>query len=393
MNLERNIPLMYTIGSLMWMRFFIPVLALFYIASQVSLQEFTIIMAVFSLVILLFEIPSGVLADVFGKKNTLLLGRAMFVVEVAMIAFFDGFWAFLIAKTISGIGVSLNSGSNSALLYETLQELGREKEHKKISGTLAMISNISMAVVFISGSFLFTIHHKLPAYVSLPLITFGFFLTFFLQEPNDNHKSKLFKDSFKYMKEAISLFKKSKVLRLIMISSVAIMASISVVLSMSSDYLAAVQVPVGLIGTVAFIGSLFMAYGSGKASVMEEIYGEKKSLYGSFFLIIFTLVLLSLTIPYLGAIAYLLIPLISGFFSVIINHYMNKQVNAGHRTTQLSLRNMVDNLGVVILFPIFGFLTTSYNYSYAFLLLLVTIIISLGLFHFYRIKHNISINS
>ena len=46
MSLRRNIPLMYTIGSLMWARFFIPVLALFYIASQVPVDQFSIIMAV-----------------------------------------------------------------------------------------------------------------------------------------------------------------------------------------------------------------------------------------------------------------------------------------------------------------------------------------------------------
>ena len=57
MTLERNITLYYTMSSLMWARFFIPVLALFYIASEVSITEFSIIMGVFSLGILLLEIP------------------------------------------------------------------------------------------------------------------------------------------------------------------------------------------------------------------------------------------------------------------------------------------------------------------------------------------------
>ena len=69
---ERNIVLNYIIGCLMWGRFFIPVLALFYIASQVSLAQFTVIMAIFSFTTLVLEIPTGVVADLLGKKKTLL---------------------------------------------------------------------------------------------------------------------------------------------------------------------------------------------------------------------------------------------------------------------------------------------------------------------------------
>ena len=61
----------------MWGRFFIPVLALFYIASQVSLEQFTIIMAVFAFSTLILEIPTGVIADLLGKRKTLLISRLM----------------------------------------------------------------------------------------------------------------------------------------------------------------------------------------------------------------------------------------------------------------------------------------------------------------------------
>ena len=77
---ERNIKLNYIIGSLMWGRFFIPILALFYIASQVTLEQFTIIMAVFAFSTFVLEIPTGVIADLLGKKKALLISRAMYVI-------------------------------------------------------------------------------------------------------------------------------------------------------------------------------------------------------------------------------------------------------------------------------------------------------------------------
>ena len=122
-EVRHNVPLMYVLGSLMWGRFFIPVLALFYIASQVPIEQFAIIMSVFALSTLLLEIPSGVIADLLGKKKTLLIGRFCYIIEIFMIAFYDGFWIFLVAKVVSGIGVSLNSGTNSALLFDTLKKM------------------------------------------------------------------------------------------------------------------------------------------------------------------------------------------------------------------------------------------------------------------------------
>ena len=66
---KQNIKLIYIISSLMWMRFFVPILALFYIASEVSLEEFTIIMSVFALATLILEIPSGYDANQYATER------------------------------------------------------------------------------------------------------------------------------------------------------------------------------------------------------------------------------------------------------------------------------------------------------------------------------------
>ena len=76
----------------MWARFFVPILALFYIASQVTIEQFAIIMAVFSFTTLVLEIPAGVMADLLGKKRTLLISRFMCIVEICL------FMLFIFAK-------------------------------------------------------------------------------------------------------------------------------------------------------------------------------------------------------------------------------------------------------------------------------------------------------
>jgi MFS family permease len=355
---------------MMWGRFHIPVLALFYIASQVPIEQFAIIMAVFSFTTLFLEIPSGVIADLIGKKKTLLLSRFLYVVEIFMLAFYDGFWVFLIAKIISGIGVSLTSGTDSALMFETLKKLGREKDHKKISGTRSMITNISMAVVMITGSYLFSINYKLPAIVSLPILTLGFILTFFIFDPSEKLKGFSFKNFISHFKESVRMFWHNPYLKFLAFFTLIIGALISIILSMSSAYYELI-IPVTLIGSIAFISSMLTAFASKKAHALEEIIGERKSIFLIQSVILISLLLASIYVNYLGIMFMLIISLVVGFYGIVINDYVNRHVVDSHRVAMLSVNNMFDNIGVTILFPIVGFITLHYQVKYSLLFLVL----------------------
>ncbi len=352
---EQNIILNYILGGLMWGRFFVPVLALFYIASKVPLEQFAIIFSVFSLSILLLEIPTGVIADLLGKKKTLIISRCMYVIEIAILAFFNGFWPFLIAKIISGVGVSLSSGTSSAFLFDTLKKLGREEEHKKVSGKSAFITNISMAFVFISGAYLFSINPKLPAYISLVPITLGLLLTFFFKEPYLPTKKFTLQNSWSHLKEGIFTFGKNRYLVYLAFYTLIIGSTISMMFSLSSEYLRNVLVPLSIIGTVSFAGSILMAFSSKKAHKLEEKFGEKKSLFIVQLFLLVSVFGMAILIPLYGIIFFLLIPLVSGFYSILISDYVNRHVETSHRATMLSINNMFDNIGEFLIFPVLGF--------------------------------------
>ena len=382
--MERNIKLQYIIGSLMWGRFFIPVIALFYIASQVTLEQFTIIFSVFALATLVLEIPSGVVADIIGKKKTLILSRALYIIEVYILAFHNGFLLFLIAKIISGFGVSLSSGTSSALLYDTLKKLKIEKEHKRISGKLQTITSISMAVVFIIGGVLFSVHYKLPALLSLPLLILGFILTFWITEPYKSKKKLTIKTSVAHLKEGLRLFWKNKYIKYIILLSIPIATTISIMYSLSSAYFEKILIPIALIGAVAFIGSLIAAYTSKKSHKLEEKLGEKSSLRLIQISVIIAILLMATMANYVGVLFYYIIPFVAAFSTIIINDYTNKHIQMEHRATILSIKNFFGELGIFIIFPLVGYFikTDSMSASFRYLgIFFAVYLIILAVYH------------
>jgi len=374
---------MYVIGSLMWGRFFIPVLALFYIASQVPLEQFALIMGIFALSILLFEIPTGALADLLGKRKTLILARSMYIIEIFLIAFFNGFWIFLIAKIISGLGVSLSSGTGSAMLFDTLKKQKREKQYKKISGNIGVITNISMAFVFIIGAFLFSLSPKLPAIVSLPFIILGFILTFFLEEPYKVKKKLTFKSHWRHMKESFEFFRKSDVVKYLSFMSFFTYAAIWISLSMSSAYFEKILIPVSLIGVLAFISSMTTAFTSKKADKWEEKFGEKKSIFMIQLFIVLGLFLISLMVNYFGYIFYLLIPFIFGFSGIVMSNYSHNHIETSHRANLLSIQNMFSNMGMFLLFPLVGYIQKVKSFGFSFFLLGSIVLVGFVLLYVY----------
>lgn len=386
--MERNIKLHYIIGCLMWGRFFIPVLALFYIASQVSLEQFTIIFSVFALSTLILEIPSGVVADILGKKKTLLLSRTTYLIELYILAFHNGFLLFLIAKIISGFGVSLSSGTSSALLYDSLKKLKREKDHKKISGKIQSITSFFMAIVFLMGGVLFSIHYKLPALISLPLSTIGLILTFYITEPYSNNKKLTMKASLDHLKESFRLFWKKDYIKYIVLLAVPTATTVSIMYSLSSAYLENILIPVTLIGAVAFTGSMVASYTAKKAHRLEKNIGERKSLDLIQLLTILIIFLMSLMLNYVGLVFYLAIPFLAAFSAITFNDYANKHIQTKNRATMLSIKNFFSELGIFLIFPAVGYFSKiqSMGDSFKYLGIFLTIYLIILSFLFRKLK-------
>jgi MFS family permease len=123
-----------------------PVLVLFYQENGLDLQDVFIVQAFFSVCIIVFEVPSGYFADRLGRRQSMLIGTISAAIGFGIYAFSDTLPEILCAQFFIAIGGSFISGSDTALLYDTLIELKQADQYQRIAGRLGSIGNFSEGI-------------------------------------------------------------------------------------------------------------------------------------------------------------------------------------------------------------------------------------------------------
>ena len=101
--------------------------------------------SVYSIAMVSLEIPTGYLADVWGRRNCLIAGCIFCFLGFTNYSISDTFTAFFLSEILLGFGQSLVSGADSALLYDTMLHYKKEDEYLKYEGRVTMVGNFSEA--------------------------------------------------------------------------------------------------------------------------------------------------------------------------------------------------------------------------------------------------------
>jgi len=145
----------------LWLGFFqvflviMPIAVPFFQSKGLSMQEVFSLQALFGLVVLISEVPSGYLADLIGRRQTLIIGAVFAGIGQSLLLTADGFWTLALFELALGISHSLISGADIALLYDTELALGRGAQaQRQVVGRLFSFRTFSEAAAAVVCSVL-----------------------------------------------------------------------------------------------------------------------------------------------------------------------------------------------------------------------------------------------
>jgi MFS family permease len=165
-GLERNI------GNTLALAFFqvflvvMPIAVPFFQSKGLDMQQIFSLQAIFALVVLITEVPSGYAADLLGRRPTLLVGAVVAGLGHTALVFADGFWGLVVFEVALGVSSSLISGSDIALLYDSEAALGRgEDVQRQVIGRLYGARTLSEALAAVICSLLLLLSMDAVIYV------------------------------------------------------------------------------------------------------------------------------------------------------------------------------------------------------------------------------------
>ncbi len=153
-----------------------PIVVPFFQSKGLSMQDIFVLEAIFAAGVVALEVPSGYIADIWGRRRALIIGSAAWLLAGLLLLIAEGFWTLVIFEMSCAVAISLLSGSNVALLYDSLLAIGAEESEKtKAIGQMAAARSMSQAVASVGASVLvlFSFEHVLwgqALYGSIPLL-------------------------------------------------------------------------------------------------------------------------------------------------------------------------------------------------------------------------------
>lgn len=119
-----------------------------------NLTQIGLLEGIYHITSFIFEIPSGAIADLLGRKKTVIVGRICLAISSVLMICQQSFMGFALSFLIQALGNNFNSGAEEALVYDTMKALGREAEYMKINGRINTLVEVSQAIATVVGGIL-----------------------------------------------------------------------------------------------------------------------------------------------------------------------------------------------------------------------------------------------
>ncbi len=157
-------------------------------ARGFSVFEIGILESIFHMVSMCFEIPSGVVADTFGRKKTIVASEVLMILSILGMLCSDTFWSVAAAIGISALSYNMASGTREALAYDTLKENGQEQEYDRFASMEMVIYRLGSATAVLCAGLALILGYRWAYLLDLGMRSICLLLALGLREPKLKEK-------------------------------------------------------------------------------------------------------------------------------------------------------------------------------------------------------------
>ncbi len=365
MNLKSNIKKDYLYLFLSTAGLSNAIWVLYLAYKGMSLVEIGLLESIFHFTSFAMELPTGIVADHFGRKTSRIIGRVMACISTLIMIGSGSFLGFAIAFVIQALSYNLESGAGDALIYDTLLNLNEEKDYMKIKGRQEWSYQTASVFGLLVGGYTATYSYELAYIITLGINALALVQSFSFVEPTIYQEVKDQPLSLiGHLKNSVTVIHDNRQI----LSYVFFIESFSVLYTSIYFYIQNFFKSSGhnefWIGSVIAIASLASLLTSTKAYKIEKYLGKERLIYLSGAVALFLFGIVAFT--RLDTIAFICLSMVESLLFVVFSDYINQLIPSESRATLLSFKAMMFSVMMIVFFPIIGWIADHFGFDSAF---------------------------
>ena len=133
-------------GFLKNQQYFEPFFMLALLAKGLSFWDYGLLWGFSRVCNNILEIPAGAVADVWGRRRTMIASFVLYIASFSALAFTDSYWALFPAMLLFAGGEAFREGTHKAMIFDWLTRLGRADEKTRVYGITRSWSKLGSAL-------------------------------------------------------------------------------------------------------------------------------------------------------------------------------------------------------------------------------------------------------
>lgn len=324
-----------------------------------SLAQIGLLEGIYHATSILCEIPSGAVADLLGRKRSMILSRICIGVSCLLMLFSRSFGLFVLSFVIQALGNNFNSGSEEALVYDSMKCIGQEEQYMRVCGRLNVILEVSQGIATVAGGILaeyswFWCYAACVFIAALSLVP----VLLLMEAPSGQQEQRAtgvrelvvshFRTSFQVMRSDV------RILKIVVYYSV-IFAAWTLLFFYSQQYYSELGYDKIRISLILLAVSAVSCLG---AVMSDRIYQRfrKKTVFAGTVVIAAAFLCYGFENVTVSVIAFSA----AGFFNSVLypvqSDSLNQLIPSGQRATLISVNSLFFSVAMILMFPLAGML-------------------------------------
>jgi len=350
MDLSRNISLISTRSLFAMFLITMPIIVPYWRSLGLSMHEILEIQAIFGLSVAILEVPTGYIADLFGRKLSVVLGSFISGVGFTLLVFADTYWSLVTFEVVLALACTLVSGAEDAILYESIPE---GVSRKKVIGSFRSMGLIGEVLASLLAGVLVAYSFGAVLWAQMIVAWIPFVVSLFLVEPP---RARIERGShISEIREVLAgIILRDPLTRLVFVNFVVAGLSSFCVVWLLQEFWRQSQVPISYFGVMWAALMLVSVVVSRGAHALEALLGARRTLLLIAIAPILGYLLMAFAPPLAGIIGGALFYVTRGLTYVVYQDAFNWRVPSRYRATANSFVSLFFRLGFVPIGPLLG---------------------------------------